>query len=519
MPMQPLVIGDTPLALQDVADVAIRRRPVALSETRAFRERIALSRRRLQDLLAGGHFLYGVTTGFGKSCGNRFSGAAADENGINLLRFHGCGTGEPFGIEETRAAMVCRLASLASGYSGVSWGLLESLAAFLNRGITPVVPAEGSVGASGDLTPLSYVAAALGGEREVWYGGQRMPADRALAEGGVAPHVYEPKEPLAMMNGTSMMTGVAVLVCERAFRLQQAAEMATALTVHALLGHAHHFDPILGQAKPHPGQIAVAEAIRSWLQPAEREPAEADAPETLQDPYSVRCAPQALGVLADALAWIVPWVETEINSANDNPLIDPLSGRPLLGGNFYGGHIAFAMDALKTALASAADLSDRQVALLVDPQRNRDLPADLVRLQGEARLRHHGFKALSIAASALAAEALKNTMPAGSFSRSTESHNQDKVSMGTIAARDAARVALLGERVAAIHLLAAAQACEIRGTLPARPRLQGLVASIRVLSPPLWEDRPLDREIEALATAVRAGQLSGRPGENGEAAS
>jgi histidine ammonia-lyase len=229
---------------------------------------------------------------------------------------------------------------------------------------------------------------------------------------------------------------------------------------------------------------------------------EADGPETLQDPYSLRCAPQIMGVLADALTWIRPWVEIEANSANDNPLFDKSAENPLMGGNFYGGHIAFAMDALKSALASLADMADRQVALLVNPTVNRGLPADLVRLTGEARFHHHGFKAMSISASALTAEALKGTMPAASFSRSTESHNQDKVSMGTIAARDAARVCTLAERVVAIHLMAAVQACEIRGRLESRPRLVPLVMELRALAGPTFEDRPMDADIETVARRI-----------------
>jgi histidine ammonia-lyase len=203
-------------------------------------------------------------------------------------------------------------------------------------------------------------------------------------------------------------------------------------------------------------------------------------------------------------------VEIEANSANDNPLFDKSADHPLMGGNFYGGHIAFAMDALKPALASVADMADRQVALLVNPNVNRGLPADLVRLTGEARFHHHGFKAMSISASALTAEALKATMPAASFSRSTESHNQDKVSMGTIAARDAARICTLAERVVAIHLMAAVQACEIRGHLESRPRLIPLVMELRALAGPTFEDRPMDADIEALAQRI---STTGFPGE------
>jgi histidine ammonia-lyase len=217
-----------------------------------------------------------------------------------------------------------------------------------------------------------------------------------------------------------------------------------------------------------------------------------------------------LSYLVAALAWIRPWVEIETNSANDNPLFDAGVDHPLMGGNFYGGRIAFAMDALKPALASATDMADRQVALLVNPNVNRGLPADLVRVTGAARLHHHGFKAITITASALTAEALKATMPAASFSRSTESHNQDKVSMGTIATRDAAWIYTLAERVVAIHLMAAAQACEIRGRVEVRSRLASLVKKTRRLAAPTFEDPPMDADIEALAQRI---STTGFPGE------
>jgi len=314
-----------------------------------------------------------------------------------------------------------------------------------------------------------------------------------------------------MVNGTSVMTGIAAVVVDRSCHLIEAAVAATALSVHAMKGKVHHYHPAIGAAKPFPGQIRIAANLCGLLSTsAARADLEAESPETLQDPYSLRCAPQILGVLHDALAWIRPWVEIEANSANDNPLFDPSAPHPLMGGNFYGGHMAFAMDALKSALASVADMADRQVALLVNPNVNRGLPADLVRLRGADRLHHHGFKAMSITASALTAEALKATMPAASFSRSTESHNQDKVSMGTIAARDAARVCTLAERVVAIHLLAAAQACEIRGNLEDRPRLARLIVDLRRLAAPTHKDRPMDADIEAVAARISA---MGFPGE------
>jgi histidine ammonia-lyase len=477
---------------------------VEISKNKNFIKRMEKTQQILMDSMRKDVPVYGVTTGYGKSCGKRMSMSVAMKNGENIFRFHGCGTGEPIGIEETRAAMLCRIICLARGYSGVSVALLQQMADFLNKGITPIVPCEGSVGASGDLTPMSYIGACLAGDREVIYQDEKMPTSRALKKTGLKPYGFLPKEPLSMVNGTTTMTGIAIIDIERAARILQAAVYATALSVHALKGNAHHYHPVISEAKPFPGQTYVSAHIAHMLLArVSAKQLEDDTLETLQDPYSLRCAPQVLGVLYDSLTWIKKWVEIEANSSNDNPIFNPTTGEVLMGGNFYGGHIAFAMDGLKAALASVADMCDRQIMLLVDPHVNRGLPGDLVRNVGKDIGLNHGFKAMSISSSALTAEALKGTMPAASFSRSTESHNQDKVSMGTIAARDAERICTLTERVVSIHLLAAAQACDIRANIKVRPLLAAVLEKIRLVSAPLMEDRPLDKDIESMCGAIR----------------
>ncbi|OPY85470.1 MAG: Histidine ammonia-lyase [Syntrophus sp. PtaU1.Bin208] len=500
----PLIVSGQNVGLDEIVAVSRNEKKVFISEDSAFIARMEQSRKMLDDAVERNIPVYGVTTGYGKSCGKRLSKKdALKRKGASPLPFHGCGTGEPIGIEETRAAMVCRLLCLARGYSGVSLPLLEQIAAFLNKGISPVVPSEGSVGASGDLTPMSYIAATLAGDREVFYRHRRIPASEAIEQAELTPYDFQMKEHLSMMNGTSVMTGIAVIAVERAARILDAAVCAAAMAVHALKGKAHHFHEEIGRAKSFPGQIRVARKMRKLLDTeVDLSDLEENSLESLQDPYSIRCTPQIAGVLDDALHWISDWVTIEANSSNDNPIFDPESGVPLMSGNFYGGHMAFAMDALKAALASIADMSDRQVMLLVAPQYNRGLPADLVGMKGPESLFYHGFKAMSLSSSALAAEALKNTMPAGSFSRSTESHNQDKVSMGTIAARDAARICTLTERTVAIHLLAAAQACELRGNIHSRPRLERLLVNLRKASAMVTEDRPLDGDIEGIVQLI-----------------
>ncbi len=499
-----LLIDGGPVCFEDIVAVAKDGLPVAVSKSPAFLRKMAVTEKALMKSIREGIAVYGVNTGYGKSCGNRIDMKAVIKNAPNILRFHGCGTGEPIGIEETRAAMLTRIICLARGYSGVSVALLDQMADFLNAGITPVVPCEGSVGASGDLTPMSYIGAALAGEREVFYQDKIMPAAKAIKMAGLKPYKYQPKEPLSMINGTTTMTGIAAIAVERAERILEAVLHATSLSVHAMKGNAHHYHPVISKAKPFPGQVYVAKKIaRLLFSRVSAKQLEDEALETLQDPYSLRCAPQVLGVLWDALVWIRKWVEIEANSSNDNPIFDPATGEVLMGGNFYGGHIAFAMDGLKAALASAADMCDRQIMLLVNPNLSRGLPGDLVAKNGNSGELYHGFKAMSIASSALAAVALKETMPAASFSRSTESHNQDKVSMGTIAARDAERVCTLTERVAAIHLLAAAQACQLRGNIQSRPLLAKTLYNIRQVSDKVTEDRPLDEDIERMCLVIR----------------
>jgi histidine ammonia-lyase len=501
-----LVVGKDPLEIDAMIRVALHGAEVRLSEDSAWIAQIAAGERRLAQAVADQTPIYAVTTGFGSNCGTRITAETIAALGAGLLRFHGCGTGPALPVPAVRAAMLCRIQCLGRGYSGVRLVLLRRLVEFLNRGITPVVPAQGSVGASGDLTPMSYVAAALAGEREVFFRGERMPSAKALALVGLSPFEFAVKEPIAMLNGTPIMTGVAILVVDQCRRILAAATRATAMAVHAMAGHEHHLHPALFEAKPFPGQKVVAAQLRALMR-SRGSVAESEVPESLQDPYSLRCAPHVLGVLADALVWVERWVEIEAGSATDNPLFDPESGRPLMGGNFYGGHIAFAMDAVKAAVASVADLCDRQAALLVDPRFNRGLPAHLAAPAKDGLAPRHGFKGMQITMSALTAEALQASMPAASFSRSTESHNQDKVSMGTIAAREALRVCDLVARAIAVHTLAAAQACDLRGGIAARPKIAAVVQAVRDLSPALEEDRCLDGDIETVAHAVTEGGL------------
>ena len=457
----------------------------------------------LDRLLSEDGVIYGVTTGYGDSCTVSIPQALVAELPHHLYAYHGCGLGRHLDAQEARAVLVARLASLVHGMSGVSMPLLEGLVTLLQNDVLPLIPAEGSVGASGDLTPLSYVAAVLCGEREVLHAGRVRPAADALAEIGMLPLRLRPKEGLAIMNGTAVMTGLACLAWQRADYLSRLATRLTAFNVLISDGNAHHFDATLFAAKPHPGQGRIAERLRADLYSA-RPPRNA---QRMQDRYSLRCAPHVIGVLEDALPFLRQLIETELNSANDNPLVDAEGERILHGGHFYGGHIALAMDTLKNTVANIADLLDRQLALLVDARYNHGLPANLSAATGQRAAINHGLKALQISVSAWTAEALKQTMPASVFSRSTECHNQDKVSMGTIAARDCLRVIELTEQVVAGMLIAARQGLALRQRVGLEAQLHDALADMYAdlgeRIPLVEEDRALEGELRRLLLDIR----------------
>jgi histidine ammonia-lyase len=492
------------LRIEDIVDIANGSATAVLSSAPEFRDAIGRGADFLDRLLREDGTIYGVTTGYGDSCTVAVPPELVAELPHRLYTYHGCGLGDYFTPGQTRAIIATRLASLCKGYSGVSVELLEQIVRLLDHGLLPLIPSEGSVGASGDLTPLSYLAAVLCGEREVWRDGAHVSATRALAEAGIAPLRLRPKEGLAIMNGTAVMTALSCLAYSRADYLARMATRITAMASFALDGNAHHFNATLFAVKPHPGQQRVAAWLRQDL-PSAQPPRNG---KRLQDRYSIRCAPHVIGVLVDALPWWRQSIENELNSANDNPIIDAEGEHVLHGGHFYGGHIAFAMDSMKNAVANLADLMDRQMALLVDSRYNNGLPANLSGMRGPRAAISHGLKALQISASAWTAEALKLTMPASVFSRSTECHNQDKVSMGTIAARDCLRVLELTEQVAAALLITVRQGVWLRSILvpentpeaPLQAMMEGLSADVKAIE----EDRGLEPDLRLLLERIRA---------------
>ncbi|EIY9461005.1 aromatic amino acid lyase [Vibrio vulnificus] len=499
-----ITFGQGRLTIEDVAAIA-QGAKATLNNSVEFTAKIDRGVAFLERLLKEEGVIYGVTTGYGDSCTVAIPPQLVEELPLHLTRFHGCGLGKILTHEQARAVLATRLCSLSQGVSGVSHDLLNQIVTLINHDISPRIPEEGSVGASGDLTPLSYLAATLVGEREVIYQGEERATAEVYAELGIQPIKLRPKEGLALMNGTSVMTALACLAYKRAEYLAQLSTKITAMVSVAMHGNDFHFDEALFAVKPHPGQQQIAAWLRDDLK-ADKPPRNSD---RLQDRYSLRCAPHVIGVVQDSLPWLRQMIENELNSANDNPIIDGDNERVLHGGHFYGGHIAMAMDTLKTGIANLADLLDRQMAQLMDYKFNNGLPFNLSGAEGERKPINHGFKAVQIGISAWTAEALKHTMPASVFSRSTECHNQDKVSMGTIAARDCLRVLELTEQVAAASLLAATQGIEIRhrrGELDENhmsDRLKAICSSVLNEFEFVTEDRPLEKDLRQFITHIQ----------------
>lgn len=499
-PYAPFVFGEEPLTLEALDQLRRGVRTAFLGE-RA-KNSMRQSAEVVQKLRRQNTDMYGISTSLGASVDTHVPDALSDKLSLNLLRFHGCGTGRTLSDLEVAGVLAARIQSLAQGKSGVRPAIAERLVLMLQKRVFPVIPAEGSVGASGDLTPLSYIAATICGEREVRVDGRIMPTSRWLADEGLEPIALIAKEALAMMNGTSVACAMAAGGWSDARRLINLACDLTALVSDAVRGNPTHFDAFIHQARPHRGQIMAAQRIAQALDYQENNP---PTDRRLQDRYSLRCAPHILGVAYDSLDWTRDILETELNGVSDNPVVDVDREIVLHGGNFYGGHVSLAADTLKTAIANLADLMDRQMMLICNKAENEGLGPNLIGVQGEEACIHNGFKAVTIATSAIAAEALKLTMPASVFSRSTELHNQDKVPMAPIAVRDLLRINELTGTIAAMLCLAGAQGVALRGYENVSAHNRSLHDAIRQFAPPLVEDRRLDHDIEAVRQAITRG--------------
>lgn len=503
-----ITIESKNVSFDDVANAS----EVVLSESSEFKQRIGDAQAVLLKEITDGHPIYGVTTGYGDSGKNYLVYEDAKTLQLNLFRFHGCGVGEILDEDEIYNIVLVRLISISKGVSGVSMELLERMSQLLELKILPAIPSKGSVGASGDLTPLSYIAAVIAGEREVIYQGQLRATMDVYNELGIKPYEFKPKEALAIMNGTSVMTGVMVKQISLFENLLYSLESFDAALFEAMEADTTALEAFVHDVKPFTGQILCAKHLREKLVDAtlvhdrlSRYESFFDSEHhNIQDRYSIRCIPQVLGVVWDNLSIAKNWVETEMNSVSDNPLINCAEKSIYTGCNFYGGYVAHAADTLKICLANMADLLDKQFAVLVDDKFNRGLGENL-KLSKEHY--HHGFKAMQITLSSLSADVMMRMLPASVFSRSTESMNQDKVSMGTTSALGLKEGVKEFSSMLAIAMLGIAQAMDIRGVEKFSPHAQKLYKKIREISEPLIEDRRLDKEIEVIQGMLLRGEM------------
>jgi histidine ammonia-lyase len=504
VPQSDLVIDGRSLAIADVVRVA---RNAGLRVAVAPDARLALleSRRLVDRAVASGRTIYGINTGFGKLANVRIPPDQLERLQTNLIRSHAAGVGTPFSSSVVRAVMLLRANVLLRPTSGVRPELVEALVAMLNAGVLPWVPEQGSVGASGDLAPLSHIALALMGEGDVLDGDVRAPAGLALAAARLAPFRFAPKEGLAFINGTQVQTALLALMVHDAQVLWRTATGAAAMSLEALRGTPAPLDPRIHAARPHRGQIESAELMRSLLEGSEiRESHREDDPR-VQDAYSLRCAPQVLGAVHDAIRFAAETAEVELNASTDNPLVFE-NGDVISGGNFHGQPVAQALDLLAMTLTTLQAIAERRVERLVNPDLSQGLPAFLTRDPGLSS----GFMVVQITAASLVAESRALAMPASIGSIPTDANQEDFVPMGMAAAWKAQRILLNAQRVVGAELLCAAQGLEFLKPLVPGKGVAELYRRLRALTPPvlaLSADRPPAPDLERLAQAVAAGDL------------
>ncbi len=512
-----VVLTGADLTIADVEAVARGGAPVAL-DVHA-RERMQEARDVIESLVADGAVVYGVTTGFGDLATTFVDPDRSGELQRRLLMSHAAGVGSAFPREVVRAMLLLRANTLALGHSGCRPLIVDRLLAMLAHGIHPVVPSQGSVGASGDLAPLAHLALPLIGRGEVEVGGRTVPAGDALRDAGLEPLELAAKEGLALLNGTQLMGAIGALLLADADRLVRTASVVAAMSVEALLGTEVAFSAAYQLARPHPGQVAVAAQLRHLLRDSELQRGHHDSEHKVQDPYSLRCVPQVHGAVGDALDHLRRVLDIELNSATDNPLVFPGGGvapvdaiatgggRVISGGNFHGEPIALALDFAKLALAELGSISERRTALLVDARLNGGLPPFLASSSGI----DSGMMIYQYTAAALASEHKVLAHPASVDSIPTSANQEDHVSMGATSARHA-RLVLEGvERILSIELLVATQALDLRlaasgerapglGVAEARARVRAVVAH-------LDEDREPGPDLATALELVHEGAL------------
>lgn len=488
-------VGGGALTIEQVVQVARFNAKVELQEESI--RKMAKSRAYVEKLLSEKKVVYGLTTGFGKFSDTYISAEDAKTLQLNLIRSHACGIGEPFPIDIARAIMLLRVNALSLGYSGIRPEVVQLMVGMLNQGVTPVIPEKGSLGASGDLAPLSHLALVLVGEGEAYYQGNRLPGGQAMKLAGLVPVALEAKEGLALINGTQVMTAVGTLACRDAMNLANWADCTVALTSEALFGVRDAFDALTHNIRPHKGQRQSAENIKRLTAGSKLMTNQGE--RRVQDAYSLRCAPQVHGASRDALAYIAEKLEIEINSATDNPLIFVDEERVISGGNFHGQPIALPMDHLSVSASELANISERRIERLVNPHLNENLPAFLTRNGGL----ESGFMIAQYAAAAVVSENKSLAHPASVDSIPSSGNQEDHVSMGTIAARKARQIVENAYSVLAIELLCGAQAADFRDLQLLGHGTKWLYDECRKLVPAVKADRVLSHDFDKIAAWMK----------------
>jgi len=494
----PVLLDGKHLTLADVRAVAEGSAEVSLSP--AAIQKMNQSREPVERLAAGDEPIYGVNTGVGLLADVRIERGELDQLQVNVVRSHATGVGPGLSREVVRAMMLIRANVLAKGFSGIRPLIAERLCDFLNRGVTPIVPEQGSVGASGDLAPLAHIALLLIGEGEAQVADEVLGGRDALARAGIDPVQLQAKEGISLINGTQAMLAIGCLELEAMQRLADSADVVGAMTLDALRGTPRAFDPRIHEARPHPGQRDCASRLVRLLEGSEIRQSHITC-RRVQDAYSLRCIPQVHGAVRDALAEAHRVFAIELNSATDNPLV--FGEEILSGGNFHGEPLAFQLDFLAVALAALAGISERRIDRLVNPALNEDLPPFLA---GHAGL-ESGFMMLQVTAAALVGENRVLAHPASTGSITTSGNKEDFVSMGMAGGLKLQRVVRNTRAVLAIEALASARALDLLAPLRSSPALENIRARIRAVSPPVTGDRAFHRDIAAVDRLIAEGGL------------
>ena len=458
----------------------------------------------------GGEAVYGVNTGFGKLASVKIAPADTATLQRNLILSHCCGVGEALDVPATRLMMALKLLSLGRGASGVRWQIVALIEAMLERGVTPVVPAQGSVGASGDLAPLAHMAAVMIGAGEAVHDGQRMPGGAALAQAGLSPVTLGPKEGLALINGTQFSTALALIGLFRAWRCALNSLVTASLSTDAIMGSTAPLHPQIHALRGHRGQIEVAEAMRALMAGSQIRESHREGDSRVQDPYCIRCQPQVAGAALDILRHAATTLEIEANAVTDNPLVLD-DGQIVSGGNFHAEPVGFAADQIALALAEIGAIAQRRVALMVDPTLSHDLPPFLTPDPGL----NSGLMIAEVTTAALMSENKHLANPCSTDSTPTSANQEDHVSMAAHGARRLGRMADNLDVILGVEAMAAAQGIGFRAPLLTSARLQAVLAAIHAEVPPVAEDRYLAPDLAAMARMVTDGRLIAAAGLEG----